>query len=97
MATIRKQIPIDASPDHVWDVVRDVGAVQTRFAPGFVVDTRLEDGARVVTFANGLVVRELIVSVDEESRRLASNSLSREQSPRLLGTLGDARPRPTAL
>ncbi len=26
--------------------------------PGFVVDTRLEDGARVVTFGNGVVARE---------------------------------------
>jgi hypothetical protein len=39
--------------------------------PGFVVDTRLEDGARVVTFGNGLVLRELIVDLDDASRRLA--------------------------
>jgi carbon monoxide dehydrogenase subunit G len=71
VATIHKEIPIDARPELVWDVIRDVGAVHSRFAPGFVVDTVLEDGARVVTFANGLVVRELIVSVAEASRRLA--------------------------
>ena len=46
------------------------GAVHTRLAPGFVVDTRLEEGARVVTFGNGLVARELIVDVDDEARRL---------------------------
>ena len=39
-------------------------------APGFVTDVRLEDGARVVTFGNGLVVRELIVDIDDEARRL---------------------------
>jgi len=39
--------------------------------PGFVVDTRLEEGARVVTFGNGMVVRELIVDVDDDARRLA--------------------------
>jgi hypothetical protein len=55
----------------VWDVVRDVGAVHTRFAPGFVVDVVMEDGARMVTFANGLVAREVIVGVGEASRRLA--------------------------
>ena len=71
MATIRKEIPIEASPEHVWDVVRDVGAIHTRFAPGFVLDTKLEEGARIVTFANGYVARELIVTVDEEARRLA--------------------------
>lgn len=71
MATIRREIPLSASPDRVWDVIRDVGAIHTRFAPGYVLDTQLEEGARIVTFANGVVVRELIVSVDDESRRLA--------------------------
>jgi carbon monoxide dehydrogenase subunit G len=71
MASIRKEIVIEASPKRVWDAVRDVGAVHERLAPGFVVDTRLEAGARVVTFANGLVARELIVDVDDEVRRLA--------------------------
>jgi len=47
-----------------------VGAVHTRLAPGFVVDTRLEADARVVPFANGLVVRELIVDIDDGARRL---------------------------
>jgi carbon monoxide dehydrogenase subunit G len=70
MATIRKEILIDAPADRVWDAVRDVGAVHKRLAPGFVVDTRLEGDARVVTFGNGLVARELIVDVDDEARRL---------------------------
>jgi hypothetical protein len=55
----------------VWDAVRDVGAVHERLAPGFVVATSLEDGARVVTFANGVVARELIVDLDDDARRLA--------------------------
>jgi len=71
MASIHKEIVIETSPKRVWDAVRDVGAVHERLAPGFVVDTRLEAGARVVTFANGLVARELIVDVDDEARRLA--------------------------
>jgi carbon monoxide dehydrogenase subunit G len=71
MASIRREIVIEASPERIWDAVRDVGAVHERLAPGFVVDTRLQAGARVVTFANGLVARELIVDVDDEARRLA--------------------------
>src|SRR5947199_8241113 len=71
MASIRKEILVDARPEDVWDVLRDVGAVHERLVPGFVVDTRLEDGARVVTFGNGLVARELIVDVDDAARRLA--------------------------
>jgi carbon monoxide dehydrogenase subunit G len=69
MASILKTIHLDTPPEAVWDVVRDVGAVHTRFAPGFVTSTVLEDGARVVTFANGFVAREVFVDVDEAARR----------------------------
>lgn len=71
MASIRKEIEVNARPEKIWDAVRDVGAVHERLAPGFVVDTRLEDGARVVTFGNGQQARELIVDVDDRARRLA--------------------------
>jgi hypothetical protein len=73
MATINESITTTATPDDVWAALRDVGAVHTRVAPGFVVDTVLEPGgrARVVTFANGLVARELILDVSDAERRLA--------------------------
>jgi len=70
MATIRKEIPLGIPPEAVWDVIRDVGAVHTRLTPGYVIDTRLEEGARIVSFANGVVARELIVTIDDDSRRL---------------------------
>jgi hypothetical protein len=70
MATVRKEILTKAMPDDVWDVIRDIGALHTRLVPGFVTDTQLEPGARIVTFANGLTVREPIVTLDEEARRL---------------------------
>lgn len=70
MASIRREVLIEARAEDVWDAVRDVGAIHKRLAPGFVVDTRLEDGARIVTFGNGFVVRELIVDVDDTARRL---------------------------
>jgi carbon monoxide dehydrogenase subunit G len=69
MASIRKDIPIEADPDDVWAAVRDVGAVHERFGPGFLTDSRLDGEARVVTFANGMVVRELIVDIDDQARR----------------------------
>jgi carbon monoxide dehydrogenase subunit G len=71
MASIRREIPIDRDPEDVWDAVRDVGAIHERFAQGFVTDTTVEPGARVVTFANGVEARELIVDVDDDRRRLA--------------------------
>jgi hypothetical protein len=70
MASIRKEIATRASADQVWAALRDIGALHTRLVPGFVVDTRLEPGARVVTFGNGMVVRELIVDVNDEARRV---------------------------
>ena len=70
MASIRKHVSINVPAAQLWDAVRDVGALHTRLVPGFVTDCRLEDGARVVTFANGVVARELIVDLDDEARRL---------------------------
>ena len=70
MASIYKDIPLDASADEVWAAVRDFGAVHRRVAPGFVTDCRLDGDSRVVTFANGNVARELKVTIDEQRRRL---------------------------
>jgi hypothetical protein len=71
MASLHKDIQINARPDDVWDAVRDFGALHTRLVPGFVRDTRLDgDNARVVTFANGNVARELLVDCDDARRRL---------------------------
>jgi carbon monoxide dehydrogenase subunit G len=70
MASIRMEILTKAQPDDVWDALRDIGALHTRLVPGFVIDTRLEPGARIVTFGNGMVVRELIVTVGDNERRV---------------------------
>ena len=70
MASIRREIHIDAPVDKVWDALRDVGALHTRLAPGFVTDTRMNGNTRVVTFANGTGVLEDIVAVDDQHRRV---------------------------
>ncbi len=70
MASIHKDIPIDASPDDVWAAVRDFGNPHQRLVPGFVLDSRLDGEARIVSFANGTVARELLVDCDETKRRL---------------------------
>jgi carbon monoxide dehydrogenase subunit G len=71
MASIRREVIIEARPEAVWDAVRDVGALHRRLVPGFVTDCKLEEGARIVTFGNGMVVKELIVDLDDAERRLA--------------------------
>jgi hypothetical protein len=78
MATLRRQIALNANPTAVWSAIRDFGAVHTRVAPGFL--TKLEmapqsegsaNGAdRIVTFFNGLVARERLVTADDETCRL---------------------------
>ena len=70
MASVRKEVSIGVPAEQLWAAVRDVGALHTRLVAGFVTDCRLEGDARVVTFANGVVARELIVDVNDKDRRL---------------------------
>ena len=70
MATIRSELQTRAAASDVWSAIRDIGALHTRLVPGFVTDTKLEPGARIVTFVNGMVLREPIVTLDDEARRL---------------------------
>src|SRR4051812_13155787 len=70
MATLRRQIAIDAGAATVWSAVRDFGAVHTRVAPGFLTRLEIDKGDRVVTFFNGLVARERLVTLDDEDCRL---------------------------
>jgi len=70
MASIRREIEVAASAAAIWDAVRDVGEIHRRLVPGFVSDCRMDgDDARIVTFANGIVAREVIVDLDDTARR----------------------------
>lgn len=70
MATLRRQIVLDAPVANVWAALRDFTNVHRRVAPGFLTDLRMENGDRIVTFVNGLVARERLVTVDDEECRL---------------------------
>jgi hypothetical protein len=80
MATVRKEWTLAVPAATAWDVVRDVSAVHTRLAPGFVTASTMErEGdteTRVLTFFNGLVARETILSVDDAAMRLAYTARS---------------------
>jgi carbon monoxide dehydrogenase subunit G len=71
MGSVRKEILVNASPEKVWDAVRDVAAVHKRLTPGLVDAVKLEGDVRTLTFPNGATARELIVSIDDEKHRLA--------------------------
>jgi hypothetical protein len=70
VACIRKELLLEARPEDVWSAVRQFNAPHEKLVPGVLVECRAEPGARVVTFANGLVVRELLVELNDETRRL---------------------------
>lgn len=75
MATIYKEFSVNAPSDFVWAAIKDVGAAHTRLAQGFVTDVVLTGDVRTVTFANGLVVREQIIAIDDEHTRFAYSSV----------------------
>ncbi len=70
MASISKEVNLAASPEQVWDAVRDFGALHKRLVPGFVTDAKMDGETRIVTFANGNVAREVLVDCDDAKRRL---------------------------
>ena len=72
MTSIQKSVNIAADASSVWDAVSDAGQLHVRVAPGLVTDTRLKDhgAVRVVTFANGISLKESIISNDDALRRL---------------------------
>jgi hypothetical protein len=71
MASIIREVVVEASADDVWKVVGDFATGPSRMAPGFVVDTVVQGDRRVVTFGNGSVAVERFVSLDDDLRRLA--------------------------
>lgn len=68
MASIHKETIIRARPAIVWAAIRDLANVHNLF-PGVLTASRVEPGARIVTFANGAVVRELIIDQDDNAMR----------------------------
>ena len=97
MASIHKDISIDAQPNDVWAAVRDFGNLHKRLVPGFVLDATLDGDARIVTFANGTIARELLVDCDDTRRRLVyaviSERIKQHSASVQVVADGDARSR----
>ena len=69
-ASIRKDVHIEVPPETVWDAVADFANIHRRLVPGFVTDLKMEGNARIVTFANGVTVKEVLVTNDKMAKRL---------------------------
>jgi carbon monoxide dehydrogenase subunit G len=70
MATLRREITVSANAADVWQKLRDFGQVHTKVAPGFLTDLKMDKGDRILTFFNGMVARERLITSDDETRRL---------------------------
>jgi hypothetical protein len=75
MASIYKEQAIEVSPEQAWAALRLVGAAHRLFAP-VLVNAQLDDDVRTVGFANGMVLQERILDVDDERRRVAYTALN---------------------
>lgn len=71
MASIHTEVTIERHPDEVWAAIRDVGAVHERLLPDRLASASVDGDVRTLVFPDGTVVRELIVDVDDATRRLA--------------------------
>jgi hypothetical protein len=70
MASIHTEITIEADAARVWKTVSDWENGPADMARGHVVSSVAEGPVRVVTFADGMIARERLVTRDDETRRI---------------------------
>ena len=70
MASIRTEFPIDVDASRVWQVIGDWADGPVRMARGLVVSSDAEGTVRVVTFADGMIAREQLVTREDDARRI---------------------------
>jgi hypothetical protein len=78
MASIHIETTIEAPAAQVWAALAAIGEAHKAFAGVLSACVLERDDVRVVTFANGLAVKEQIVSVDPARMRIAYAALESE-------------------
>jgi hypothetical protein len=81
VASVSVEVRFGRPAKDVWDAVADVGNVHRRLLPGRVSDATVDGDVRMLTMPDGTIVKELIVAVDHQQRRLAY-SVVQGTSPR---------------
>lgn len=81
MATVSVDTFVDVPADQAWEAIADVGAVHERLLPGRVAAVELDGDVRILTMPNGARVRELIIAVDHELRRMAYSVIEGQAMP----------------
>ena len=74
MATIHHEMTVDVGVQPAWTALRAVGAAHKLFAP-VLVDAELNGDVRTLRFANGVILRERILDVDDARHRVAYTAL----------------------
>jgi len=74
MASIHRETVVEVGVERAWAALRTVGSAHELFAP-VLSDGELNGESRRVRFANGMVVNERIVDVDDGQRRVAYSAL----------------------
>ena len=72
MATIHKQFKINASVDQVWEKMSDLSNVHTLF--DMLANAELKGDIRVCRTQDGGELKELIVNIDPDQKRLIYTS-----------------------
>ena len=71
MASVIREIVIDAPPEKVWAVVGDFADGPMRMSAGAFVDCRMDEpDVRTLTFADGTSASERLIARDEHARRI---------------------------
>ncbi len=76
MASFRTETIIDLPAPSAWTHLSDLANTHRLF-PGVLTACTLDGDVRTVTFADGTVVKERIVTVDDDAMRLAYGVLDR--------------------
>jgi hypothetical protein len=79
LASIAREIIIDAPADQVWSAVGDFANGPAKTSAGFFVECRLEaPDLRALVFADGMVARERLIARDEAAKRIVWGWVSDE-------------------
>jgi hypothetical protein len=70
MPSIHSQVLLDVGLDVAWDELRKVGEAHKLFAP-VLVDSRVHGETRTLRFADGHILHERILDIDEARRRVS--------------------------
>jgi carbon monoxide dehydrogenase subunit G len=76
MATVHKEFEIAVTPETVWAAVKDVSKPQELFV-GMLTDAHMDsEDTRTVTFVNGLILHERIITIDSAMKRFVYASVN---------------------